>query len=87
MDAPTLARVLELADSDKPVAEIAADVKLTQGRVYAVLREHRPDRKRSPRPCTSDLPAKIKILFAEKIKPARIAVLLDVSRAYVYRHL
>jgi hypothetical protein len=62
-------------------------MQLTPGRVYAVLREHYPDRPRTPRGRTSDKPRAIQGLNEHGIKPARIAVLLSVTRQYVYRVL
>jgi len=83
----TLDDILRLNDEGKFPADIATSLGITPGRVYTVLREHRPDRKRKPRPCTSNKPAMIRSLSAEKIKPSRIAFLLKCSRAYVYRHI
>ena len=87
MDATTRDLIVTLDEQRVSVADIAKRTQLSVGRVYSVLRVERPERKRSPRPRTSDLPAKIKALAAQEIKPARIALLLNVSRAYVYRHI
>lgn len=82
-----LRRILTAADRNTPVADIAATVELTPGRVYAILRRERPRRKRKERRRTSDKPAMIRGMAGEGIKPARIALVLGVSRAYVYRIL
>lgn len=87
MDNDRLNTILRLADAGVLVATIAAAVALTPGRVYALLRVHRPDRQRTPRPCTSDKPRAIRGLAGEGIRPARIAALLGVRRQYVYRVL
>ena len=54
---------------------------------YSILRRHRPDRPRKMRRRTSDMPYKICTLAARGIAPQRIAILMDVSRAYVYKVL
>jgi hypothetical protein len=85
---PTHQSILSLSDAGRTPAAIAAalpDVPLST--VYAVLRRHRPARKRAPRPRTSDLPRRIEGLASRGYKVARIAELLGCSRAYVYRYL
>jgi len=86
--ATNLTTLLALADDGADVPTIAARVSLGEGRVYALLRKHRPDRARKPRKRTSELPAKVLGLRAAGVTdPVRIAFLLDVSRQYVYRIL
>lgn len=82
------AAILSLSDSGEHPQAIALALTLPAGRVYAVLRQHRPKRTRKPRVCTSDVPEKVRGLrFVCGYEPPRIAALLDVSRAYVYRIL
>lgn len=85
MTPDTLQTLLDLADADLPVADIASAVQLTPGRVYAILRKHRPSRRRTPRTLTSSLPAKVRALVKAGAKPSRAAFLCGVTRAYVYR--
>lgn len=85
--ADPLPTILQLADAGTSVADIAAAVDLTPGRVYGILRTERPDRTRSPRTRTSKVPNKVRALAAKGTKPARIAFVLGCSRAYVYRIL
>lgn len=81
------ADILSRADAGETVAAIAAGADVTAGRVYAVLRKHRPNRARKLRVRTSRIPDQIRALDAIGTKPARIAFLLDVRRQYVYRIL
>jgi hypothetical protein len=79
-------RILALSDEGNTPAQIAAAIstaKLPQ--IYATLRAERPNRKRAPRPCTSAIPATVLGMKAAGIREPRIANLLGVSRAYVYR--
>lgn len=80
-----LATILSRADAGQPVADIAAALDLTVGRIYAVLRQHRPDRCRKERRRVSKVPAKVRALLARGIVPSRVAFLLGITRAYVYR--
>lgn len=80
-----LADVLARADRGDRVEDIATAADVTIGYVYGVLREHRPDRKRTPRARTSEKRSQIRIYHAAGIKPVRIAELLKVKRQYVYR--
>lgn len=82
-----LAAILELADATPPVSveDMAARLDISTGRIYAALREHRPDRPRKPRKQTSVLRAQVLGLHADKIKPSRIAELLRCRRQWVYR--
>lgn len=84
---PTRSQILSLSDAGHPPDAIAHSLALSPTTVYAVLREHRPARPRKVRARTSDLPYRIRGLRGCGIKPARIAVLLGCSRAYVYRIL
>lgn len=83
----TCAQILTLSDAGKHPDEIAAALTLSPSTVYTVLRTQRPDRKRKPRAVTSELPCRIRWLAGRGHKPARIAVMLQVSRAYIYRVL
>lgn len=78
-------RILARADEGEPVAKIAKVLKLKTGSVYAVLRVHRPKRKRTLRPKTSELRAKVRGLNRRGVIPSRIAEILGCSRAYVYK--
>jgi transposase-like protein len=80
-----LTALLHDADAGATVATLAAQHGLSASRVYRILREYRPVRARSPRPRTSKVPAKIQALAAAGCDVARVAELLDVSKAYVYR--
>lgn len=79
--------ILARSDRNESVDEIARVADVSPGRIYALLRKHRPDRARKPRERTSEIPAKIRALDLQKIKPRRIAFLLDVTPAYVYKVL
>lgn len=69
------------------VAAIARQVALQQRRVYAVLREHRPDRPRKRRPRTSARRAAVLKLSRKGYIPSDIASAVGVSRQYVYKIL
>lgn len=77
--------IVALADAGTPASAIAAALDITVGRVYAVLREQRPGRKRKSRRHTSVVPDQVRGLVSGGIKPARVAVLLSITPAYVYR--
>ena len=79
--------ILALHDAGNTPAAIASSLGISLSSVYTVLRAHRPDRKRAPRARTSPLPAQIRGLVASGIKQRRVAYLLGVSPAYVYRIL
>ncbi len=81
------APILKLFDAGKTPKEIAAASQVAIGTVYATLRAHRPDRRRAPRTLTSIVPAGVVGLHKAGVKVARIAQLLQVSRAYVYQIL
>jgi len=81
---PSLPTILSAADRGERIASIAAAAGVSVGRVYAILREHRPERTRSRRTVTSTVPLQVRALYAAGTKPRRIAELLGVSRAYVY---
>lgn len=84
---PLLEPILERHDRGEHAAQIADAVGVTAGYVYGILRDHRPQRKRKPRRPTSTKPAEIAALAATGATAARIAELLGVTKAYVYRHL
>jgi hypothetical protein len=84
---PKVADIVARSDSGEQPDAIAVAVGLRPGRVYAVLREHRPDRQRKPRTRTSAVPDKVRGLASTGMLPARIAMLLGVKRQYVYKIL
>lgn len=79
------AMVLRLADEGVRVEAMCAVTGIQRSQVYRILARHRPDRERQGRRRTSDLPRRVQGMFKEGIAPGRIAALLRVSRAYVYR--
>lgn len=79
--------ILALHDIGQHAEQIASALGVPRGRVYAVLREHRPDRGRKPRRRVSSLPVKIHGYKARGIGQSRIAVLLGTSRQYVHKVL
>lgn len=86
MTLPT-AQILALCDAGQPPSAIAARLDLPLGPVYAILRQERPQRPRAARRRTSTIPAQVAALAAAGIGAARVASLLGISRAYVYRLL
>lgn len=80
-------QICELSDAGRFPAQIADLLGVTKGRVYDVLRQMRPNRARKPRQRISLLPAQIKSLHSVGTPVPRIAQLLEVSRAYVYKVL
>lgn len=86
---PPPPKLLTDADAGTPPAALAKRYELSLSRVYAILREHRPDRARSPRSRSSALPDRIREMRARlpDTTQSRIAELLGISRAYVSRVL
>lgn len=82
--AQAIAIIRRLCDAGATVAEMQAATGLKQSRIYSLLREHRPDRPRQARRCTSDVPFKVRGLVGQGIAPRRAAELLGVTPAYVY---
>jgi DNA-binding CsgD family transcriptional regulator len=82
---PHTDQILSLADAGEPVADIAARLSLSAGRVYTILRKHRPDRKRKQRTRTSNKPDQARALMQGGASAARVALLLGVTRQYVYQ--
>lgn len=80
----TVDSLLRDADAGMLVADLARRYSLPPGRVYSLLREHRPDRRRSPRTRTAALPVQIRGMLGLGLRPARVAFLLGITRAYVY---
>lgn len=82
----TREQVLALHDKGKHVPAISAELGVTPGYVYGILREDRPKRKRKVRERTSELRTMILGLRAQGIEPARIAFLMQkkCKRQYVY---
>lgn len=80
-------QICELSDAGYFLVQIAGSLGITKGRVYEVLREMRPNRARKPRQRVSLLPAQIKSLHSIGTSAPRIAQLLGVSHAYVYKVL
>lgn len=66
---------------------IAAAEDVSVSYVCGVLREHRPNRPRKPRKKTSTKPDQMRALAAGGATVPRIAFLLQVEPAYVYRVL
>ena len=80
------AEILELHDTGSHVASIADTLKVSTATVYAVLRQHRPDRQKWVRQSyRSDFPRQIMELHEKGVKQARIAQELGISRQYVSR--
>lgn len=79
--------ILALSDAGHAPDAIASRLGVPISTVYSILRRHRPDRPRKMRRRTSDMPYKICALAARGIAPQRIAILMEVSRAYVYKVL
>ena len=84
---PPLPTILTLSDNGHTPAAISAALAIPPGKVYATLRRERPGRKRAPRTRTSLIPKRVVALSAAGVKAGRIAELLGVSDAYVYRIL
>lgn len=77
--------ILSLADQSEPVSAIADACRVSPGYVYGVLRTYRPNRTRKPRTRTSEKRKLILGLLARGHLAPRVAVLAQVSNAYVYR--
>lgn len=84
---PLIAAILERHDNGETVEQIRQAEGCGFGYVYAVLREHRPERKRQPRTRTSEKRKLILGLLAGGIAAPRVAFLAECSPAYVYRLL
>lgn len=82
-----LSQILSLADAGETVAAICIQTGLRPSRVYQLLRLHRPHRKRKRQPPPDSKVPVIRGLDGAGVPPKRIAALLGVSRAYVYRVL
>ncbi len=87
MTTTPVSKILTRHDRGESVATIAAALSLSPGYIYGVLRRERPKRQRKARVTTSDLPRMIVGLHRQKIKPARIAVVLGITRQYVSKVL
>lgn len=85
MNSARIQSILSLHDGGHSVAIIAADAEVSPGYVYGVLRQHRPARSRKPRTRTSEKRKLILGLLARGHLAPRVAVLAQVSAAYVYR--
>ncbi len=79
------ADILTMADAGESVEAIAAACDLTRGRVYTILRKHRPGRSRQPRRRTSSKPDQVRALCKMGTPVKRAAELLGVTRQYAYR--
>lgn len=84
---PSHSQILAFYDAAPDAAAVASALSVSVGTVYAVLREHRPDRQRKPRPRTSDKRRLILGLVSRGHKVARVAELAGCSRTFVYRIL
>lgn len=81
-----LAQLLKRTDAGERISDVAVTAGVTTGRIYAILRKHRPERDRAARTRTSMIPAKILALNKLGTKPSRIAELLGgISRQYVHK--
>jgi hypothetical protein len=80
---------LDMVDRGERLDALKAATGLRESRVYGLIRKYRPDRPRQSRRPTSDKPAAVRGLAAEphNIPPTRIAFLLGVTPAYVYKIL
>lgn len=89
MTNPTHLQILAFYDvlHEKDPAVVARALPCSLGTVYAVLRHHRPGRKRKARPVKSGKKVQILGLVALGHKVARVAELVGCSRAYCYRVL
>ena len=88
MTRPHHSQILAFYDASPDATAVARALSISVGTVYAVLRHHRPDRKRKPRPVTSESADKrrqILGLVSRGHKVARVAELVGVSRTYCYR--
>jgi hypothetical protein len=85
----SLEQFLTLADGGADVPALREASGLQTSRVYGLLREHRPDRKRKARRPTSRIPDMVRALAALPKPPSapRIAELAGVTPAYVYQIL
>lgn len=85
---PSHSQILAFYDVTPDAAAVASALSVSVGTVYAVLRHHRPDRLRKPRPRTSGSVDKRRLILGLVScghKVARVAELVGVSRTYVYR--
>jgi hypothetical protein len=83
-------QILAFYDITPDASVVASALSLSVGTVYAVLRHHRPDRKRKPRPVlqkSADKRRQILGLVSRGHKVTRVAELVGCSRTYVYRVL
>lgn len=81
-----LAQLLQAADQGARAADIAASLGVTPAAVYSQLKKHRRGRKRSPRvEGFNETRFKIVGLLAAGHLPSRVAAVVGVSRAYVYK--
>lgn len=81
---PHLTEILHAADAQVPVATIATRLAVSESTVYALLRTHRPARKRNSRRRTSAKRPMVLGLLAAGIPPVRVALLAQVTRAWVH---
>jgi hypothetical protein len=87
--------ICQRSDAGETPAQISAALAIPAGKVYAILRQHRPSRPRAPRTRTSEVPARVVALAtpdgiktslaAVGIKAKDIAKECGVSEAYVHR--
>lgn len=79
--------ILSRFDAGDAPDAIATTLSLSIGTVYAVLRRHRPHRRRKARARPVGKREQILGLVARGHKVARVAELVGVSRQYAYRVL
>lgn len=79
--------IIRRVDAGQPPKDIAPALNVDRHRLYDVLRQYRPRRKRSRRPLVSARRPLALALWQEGVRAARIAELLQISRARVYKLL
>lgn len=79
--------ILRRTDAGQSPKEIAAALDMDVHLLYSVLRQYRPRRKRARRPFVSSKRPLVLAMWAEGIRAARIAEVLEISRARVYKML
>ena len=84
LDQDELTLLFIAVDRGRPIADIAADFGVKLGDVYALLREHRPGRKKMA-PGRPNKTNAIEELLVKGVKPAEIAKLTGRTRQYVYK--
>lgn len=85
-DPDTLTQILQAADVGSRPEDIAVAIGINLSKVYYVLRVHRPERPRAQhRHKFNKTRFAIEGMLGQGYLPGRVAKVLGVSRAYVYR--